>query len=109
MPERGADDDERQQLRGRLGDRDDGLVDGVEKDVLEEEVVDGVAGQAQLREEGDGHALVVAGPDLDEHPFGVGRGVRQRDGQGARGDPGEPLGVDVPEVHAPSLWAGIIG
>ena len=103
------DHDEGEQLCGGLGDRDDRLVDRVEEDVLEEEVVDGVAGQAQLREEGDGHALVVAGPHLGEDPFGVGRGVRERDRQGARGDPGEALGVDVPELHVPSLWAWIIG
>ena len=101
MSNRCSDDDERQQRGAPLGDGDDRRVDGVEQDVLHEEVVDRVPREAQLGEEGDGDVLVVARPSLVEHPLGVGRRVRQGNGEGARGHPGEPLGVHVPEVHGP--------
>ena len=62
MPQWGAHDDEGEQLGGGLGDGDDGVVDGLEQDVLQEQVVDGVAGQRQLGEERHRDALVVALP-----------------------------------------------
>ena len=54
---------------------------------------------ARRRQLGDRDALVVAGLDLRDDPLGVGRRVGQRHGDGARGDAGEPLGVDVAEFH----------
>ena len=102
MPQWGADDDEGEQLGGGLGDGDDGVVDRLEQDVLHQQVVDGVAAQRQLGEEGDGDALVVALLDRARTRSALVAGSASGDGQRARGDPGETLGVRVPEVHVHS-------
>ena len=57
--ERGADDEHGPQVGGGLGDPGERVVDGVEERVLQEQVVDGVAGEAQLGEDRERHALVV--------------------------------------------------
>ena len=59
VPQRGADDDDGPQLGGRLGDGDDGVVDRVEEGVLQQEVVNGIAGEPQLGEERERDAVVV--------------------------------------------------
>ena len=43
------------------------VLDAVEQGVLQEQVVDGVAAQAQLGEDRHRHAVVVAGAGLLEH------------------------------------------
>ena len=79
--------------------------DGVEQGVLEEEVLDGVAAQAELGEDRDGHAVVVALARLRQH----GR-ERSRPGRPAppasctRRTRAKPLRVRRGELHAlPSL------
>ncbi len=104
--ERGADDQDGEQICRRLDDVGDGLVHALQQGVLQEQVVGGVAGERQLREDGDGDALLVALAGLGEDGAGVGGGIRERHGDGAGGDPGESLGVRRVELHAPSLARG---
>ena len=54
-----ADDEEGQQVGAGLDDAREGLLDVVEQNVLQEEVVDGVAGHAQFRVDGDRDAARV--------------------------------------------------
>ena len=61
----GPDDYHREEVAGCLTQGLDGVENGVQEDVLEQQVVDGVAGQAEFGEDGDGH---VAGVEL---PAGV--------------------------------------
>ena len=103
--ERGPDDEHREQV-GRPGrDLHDGRLDALEHGVLQEEVVDGVAAQAQLGEHRHGDAVVVAGAGLLEHGARVRGGVGDRDRDRARRDPGESLGVGRVEVHGPESRA----
>ena len=74
MHERRTDDEHRAQVGGRRDDRGDAVAHGVEQRVLQQQVVDGVAGQAQLREDRDRDALVVAGARLPRARLGVGAG-----------------------------------
>ena len=66
--------------RARLDDRRDRPLDGVEQGVLHHQVVDRVAGQAQLGEDRDGDALVVAVARLGQHRLRVGGRVGDREG-----------------------------
>ena len=104
--ERRADDQDGEQVRGTLHEVGDGLVHAGQQRVLEEQVVDGVAGERELREDRDRDTLVVALAGLRKDRPGVGRGVRDRHGDGAGGDPGESLGVRRVELHASSLARG---
>ena len=99
VPQRGSDDEHRQELpRGRddVGQRH---ADGVEQGVLHEDVLDGVARQRQLREHHQGHAVVMAVAGHAQHGFRVGRGVGQRGVVGTRGHPHEPVPVGGEEGH----------
>jgi hypothetical protein len=82
-------------------------VDGVEHGILHHEVVDRVAGQAELREDGDGDGIVAERARRVDDRLGVSRRVGDRDGDRAGGDPGEPVPVDALEqqvlAHPPSL------
>ena len=100
----GADDDDRGELGGGLGDGDDRPVDLVEEDVLHVEVVDGVAAEARARGRGRPRRRRRGGPRTCSIVASalLGR-VGHDDGQGAGGDAGEPVRVGVAEVHAPSL------
>ncbi len=105
VAQRGADHQYRQQL-GRCGDNvAHGVLDRVQQHVLQQDVLDGVAGQRQFRENGQRHTLVVALAGQPQHRGGVGRGVADRGVMSARGDPGKPLVVDVVEVHRSSIVA----
>ena len=106
VDQRCADDQHRPQRGGRgdhLGDR---RVRGVEQRVLEQQVVDGVAGQAQLREHRDRDAVLVGLLGHRDDLRRVGRGVGDGHGQRARRDPREPVRVRRVEVHTSSLGAG---
>ena len=48
-----------EQVGAGLDDGPQGFLDGIEQDVLQEEVVDGVSGDAQLRVDADGDAARV--------------------------------------------------
>ncbi len=98
MPEGRADHDDRGQALGALGEVDDRLVDGVEEDVLEEQVVDRVAGEGELGEEGHGDPVVVEALDLLEDARRIRRRIGVRDRHRARRDPGEAVPVEVAEV-----------
>ena len=92
-------DDDRQQRLGRGRDGDDRAVDLVEQDVLEQQVVDGVAGQAQLGEEGHRDALRVPQPHLLDDRLGVAGRVARGDREGAGRDPREAVAVGRREVR----------
>ena len=64
--ERRADHDHRQQVGGGLDELGDRRTHRREEGVLQEQVVDGVAGQAELGEHRDRHALLVQRADLLE-------------------------------------------
>ena len=67
VPQRRADDEHRQQVRGGLDERRRApRCTASSRASCRKQVVDGVAGQAQLGEDRDRDALVVAGPRLLE-------------------------------------------
>ena len=98
--QRGTDDDDRKQVDARADHVHQGLIHRVEQWLLQQQVVDGIAAEAQLGEHGDRGALVVALPRQVDRALGVGRGVGDGHWQGARGDPGEPLVVGAQKLHA---------
>src|SRR5699024_11046459 len=55
----GADGHERQQVGGAPREVDESGLDVAEEDVLEEQVLDGVAGEAELGEDRDSDTLIV--------------------------------------------------
>ncbi len=99
VPQRRTDHEHRQQVGGRLDQQAEGLDHLVEHRVLQEEVLDRVAGQGQLGKDRDRGALLRAGPRLGEDALGVRRGVRERDRHRAGGHAGEPMAVGRGEVH----------
>ena len=101
MAQRGAHDEHRQQIgRGvdHVGKR---RFDGVEQGVLQQDVLDRVARQRQLRKDRHRHAVLVAVPGDSEHRLGVGGRVGQHRVVGAGGHPGESAGIGGEKVHAP--------
>ena len=105
VAQRSADHQHGQQI-GRSGDDiDQGVLDGVQQHVLQQDVLDGVAGQRQLGENGQRDTVVVALPGQPQNRVGVGRGVADRRVVCARGDAGKALAVGVVEVHCPSIVA----
>jgi len=101
--ERGTDDDHRSQVGRGFYERRDRLVHPRQQGVLQQEVLDGVAAQAELRENRDRDTVVVALPHLGQHGRGVRRRVGQRDGDRACRHAREPLGVGRVELHPFSL------
>jgi hypothetical protein len=65
----------REQVRRARDDLGERRVGGVEEGVLQQDVLERVAGQRQLREDDQPHALVVALPRGGQHGRGVGRRV----------------------------------
>ena len=86
--QRGTDHDHRAELAAGLNDLLDRDQHRVQDRVLEEQVVDGVAGEEQLGEDRDGDPVLVAGTCLGEHGGRVRRRVsnrhRRRSGRHAR-------------------------
>ena len=81
VTQRRADDEHREELVGCLDQPRDRRLDGVEDGILHHEVVDRIAGEAQLGEDGDGDGIGIALPCRGEHRFGVRRpGRRSRPG-----------------------------
>ena len=103
VAQRRADDEHRQQL-ARGGD--DGLqrgLDAVEHRVLQHEVLDRVARQAQLGEHGHRDAVLVAGAREPQDGFRVRGRVGDRHAPRAGGHAREPVLVERAEVHPRSL------
>jgi hypothetical protein len=90
QPQRRADDQQRTQLLRGRDEGGDGGVDGVEHGILHHEVVDGVSGQAELREDGDGDGIVAERAGRVDDRLGVSRRVGDRDGDRAGGDRANP-------------------
>ena len=101
--DRRAHDQHGHQVGARRDDLRDRVLHAGEQRVLEEEVVDGVARQAELGEHRHRDVVVVAGPRLRDDLGGVGGGIGQVHGQRARGDAREALRVGGVEVHALTL------
>ena len=69
-----------------------------QKDVGQEEIVDGVAGQAQLGEGGQADAVIGQGPGLFDDDGGIGGRVGRYHRQGGGGDAGEALVIGGEEL-----------
>ena len=106
VDERRPHHEDRPQVRRRGDDLGDGGVRGVQQRVLQEQVVDGVAGEAELGEHRHRDAVLVGLPGHRDDRGGVGRGVGDGHRQRARRDPREPVRVRRVEVHVSSLGAG---
>ncbi len=101
--ERRPDDEQRPQVGARLDDRREGVRRRLQEGVREVQVVDRVPRDAQLGEDGDRDAVVVARARLGEDRGGVRAGVGDGDGDGAGRHAGEAVGVGRGEVHPPSV------
>jgi hypothetical protein len=101
--QRRSDHHDGQQLLGPRDQLGQGRLDGVQEDVLQEQVLRGVAGQAQLGEHRDRDGVVMALADLRQHRPGVGRRLGQLDRQRAGRHPSEAVRVGGVEVHPASL------
>ena len=97
-PQGGAHDDRRQEPGGGGADGLDGGQGPAQQDVGQEEVVDGVAGQAQFGEDGQAHALLAQAAGPGDHGGRVGGRVRQGHGQGDGGHAREALVVGGAEL-----------
>ena len=102
-----ADDEEGEQVGAGLDDAREGLLDVVEQNVLQEEVVDGVAGYAQFRVDGDGDAALVKLCGGVDDLARVVEGARGVHGQGDGGDARKALVVEGMEVHDSPLVLGL--
>ena len=100
LPQRGPHDDHRQQVRGRRGQLAQRNLHRCQQRLLPQQVVDGVAGQRQLREQRDGHPLLGAPPGDRGDAGGVARRFGDPHVGGAGGDPGETVRVHGMERHA---------
>ena len=108
MPQRRADDEHGEEVGGCLDQPRDRRLDGVEHGILHHEVVDRVAGQAQLGEDARRRRRPRRTSRADgEHRLGVGGRVGDRDRDRARGDAREAVPVGALEregcAHGPSL------
>ena len=102
-----AHDEEGQQVGAGLDDGGEGLLDVIEQHVLQEEIVDGVAGDAQLGVDGDGDAARVKLACCVNDFARVLEGARGVHGQGHGGDAREALVVEGMEVHGSPLVRGL--
>ena len=99
VPQGRADDDRREEAGGGRANGLDGGEDLVEQHVAEQQVVNGVAGQAEFGEGGQAHAVVGQTAGLVDDRGGIGRRIRQRDGKGHGGDAREALVVGGAELN----------
>ena len=93
-----TDDDRRQETGAGGADGLDGGEGLVQEHVTQHEVVDGVAGQAQLGEGDEAHAVVGQSASPFDDGGGVGVRVRQHDGQGDGSNTRETLIVGGAEL-----------
>ena len=80
-----------------------------QEDIGQEEVVDGVAGQAQLGEGGQADTVVGQGAGLLDDGGGVGSRIDRHHGQGDGGDTGEALVVGGEELDGGSRISHGVG
>ena len=102
-PQRRADDEQRRQGGGGPGEGAERLERRVEQPPVEQQIVDGVAGQAQLGEGDDGGAAARHAVPLPGQALRVRGRVGDRHGVRARGDAREALVVERGEVHGPPV------
>ena len=95
-----ADDEGGQEVGAGGAQGLDGREHVGQQDVGQQEVVDGVAGQAQLGEGGQADAVVCQGAGLFDDGGGVGGRVDGHHRQGDGGDAGEALVVGGEELDA---------
>ncbi len=88
-----ADDEDGHEVDTRGDERFDGVGDGVEQYVLEDEVIDGIAGEAELGEHGDADMVVMQFAGGVENALCIGHRVGDGDRDGDGGDAGEAVGV----------------
>jgi len=98
-----AHHDDGQQITRRVPHTVDRRARGVQHHVGQHQVVDRVAGQAELGEDGERDAVVGALPGDRDHTVGVRGRIRDGDGDGAGGDAREALVVGGVEFHAVSF------
>ncbi len=99
MAQRGTDEQDWRETGRVFQDRGDGLFHAVEQRVLQQQVLDGIAGQGQFRQHRQRHAARVTIPRHGEHGLCVRRGVGERGPDRAGGDAGEAVGVEGVEIH----------
>ena len=100
IAQRRTDDDDREQVSGLSDEVVECILRGVEHRVLEEEVLERVAGQAELGEDGESDRVGVTRARLGEQGLGIGGRFGEFDGQRARRDAGETMGVGRPKLHS---------
>jgi hypothetical protein len=93
VAQRRADHEQRRQRLALLGQCADGGLDRVEQGVLLQQVVNRVAGQAQLRQHQHRDARLVRLTHQGQHALGVGGGIRQLDLGNGGGDPDEAVTI----------------
>ncbi len=103
IAQRRADHEHGHQFGGRDHDVEQRDLDRVEQGVLQQDVLDRIAGQRQLRKNSERDAVVVAVPGQPQYRLGVGGGVGEGRVMGARSHPHEPVPVCAVEVHHPLL------
>ena len=105
VAQRGTDDQDRRQISRTGHDVGQGRLDRVQQRVLQQDVLDRVAGQGQLGEHHQRHALVLAVAGHPQHRLGVARRIGNGGPQRARRDPEKAMAVgraEVCRVHEPS-------
>ncbi len=103
VPDRQPDDQDGQQVGRRRDDLAQGRLGLVEQRVLQEDVLDRVARERELRVDDEPDPLLSASPRGDQHGTRVGRWIPDGRMQGRGGDPQEPVAVEGAEVHGPRL------
>ena len=64
-----------------------------------QKILDRVPGQVELREDGDGDAVIRAGARLAQHRLGVAGRIGDHGACSAGGDAGESLLIDAAKIH----------
>ena len=97
--QRRADDQHGHQCRGGLDDRGKSTLDRIEQRILLDQILDRIAGQAQLGKHGNRHRLLVAVLRRRQNRPRIGRGI----GHMRSGDAGrharKSVGIDRVEAH----------
>ena len=100
VPERRANEDQRQQVgRGCARRVAIACFDGVEQRVLQQQIVDRVAGHAEFREQREGNALVVAAPDGMQDRARVGARIGDRGLRRTSRNADETVRINRAEIH----------
>ena len=100
MAQRRAHDQHGQQLSRGLDQTANRLFHRIQHRILEQQILDRIAGQGQFREHRHRHAALVAIARGGQHGIGIAGRIRQRRLDGAGGHTGEPLGVKGIKFHS---------